>query len=147
MNKIRNSTSCEYDGIKFKSKLEMRTYKLFQEEEFNFRYEPEKVLLWQGIILNKVKLYKSDKGFETNPKLRDITYTPDFLIKYKSLRIYIDTKGYMNDVYPIKKKMFLKLLQEEKPKKDEDGKEVTYLFFEPSSIKEVKEVIDLIKTL
>lgn len=149
MSKIKNAQQIEFDNIKFKSRLELKCYKRLQEENFKFKYEPEKILLWKGVKLDKVKVYSSkNKSLKyTNPKLIDMTYTPDFLIIKDNLRIYVDTKGFMNDVYPIKKKIFLKVLQEEFPSRNELNEELTYLFFEPSSVKEIEEMINIIKEI
>ena len=39
--KVKNATRVEYDGIKFRSKLEAKTYQRLKEEGFNFEYEVE----------------------------------------------------------------------------------------------------------
>ena len=54
---------------------------------------------------------RSSKGLRLcNGLIQPITYTPDIYVKYKDLDIWIECKGFTNDVFPYKKKMFRKLL-------------------------------------
>lgn len=146
--KIKNTNPKEFDGIKFKSTFECNCYKHLKESNLEFSYESEKITLWEGIKLDKVifmapkklSLGKYGKVLEyNNKKLINITYTPDFILTKGKYKIYMDIKGKENDVYPIKRKMFLKYLEE----KDD----FIYYFFEPHSIKQLKEAIELIKNL
>ena len=41
---------------------------------------------------------------------RPITYTPDMSFTYKGYKVYVEVKGYMNDTFPLKAKMFLSYL-------------------------------------
>ena len=133
--KIINSSVTEG----FKSKLEKRAYELFITAGFNVQYEPEKYILWKGdtVDIKTVRFKKGDIAIKNKHTLRDITYTPDFKIVYKGYTIYIDSKGHVNDVYPLKKKMFLQYL----------NNKVKHLFFEPHSVKQMVQTIDIIKKL
>ena len=51
--KIKNATSTEYDGIKFKSKLEVTIYKALKEKGLNPLYEKTKFILQEGFKLSK----------------------------------------------------------------------------------------------
>lgn len=145
--KIKNTRSAEYEGITFKSQLEKSCYKKIKEHGLDAEYESERIVLWDGIKLDKVSLYapkkiragKYEKDIQQQTRaLRNVTYTPDFIITRGRHKVYIDVKGKENDVYPIKKKMFLKHLEERN-----DGK--IYHFFEPHSVKQMVQTINTIK--
>lgn len=108
--KIKNATSTEYDGIKFKSKLEVTIYKALKEKGLNPLYEKTKFILQEGFKLSKPFWckglpYTNQNG--ENKKVIAITYTPDFEVKYGNSTLYIECKGHLNDSYPIKRKLFL----------------------------------------
>lgn len=146
--KILGATSTEYNNIKFKSVLECSCYKLLEKSGLNFSYESEKIILWEGIkpIIpiyspRKKSAGKYHKDIELQSRtLLNITYTPDFIIKKDSYIIYFDVKGKENDTYPIKKKMFLKHLQERQDN-------YKYMFFEPHSVKQMKQSLEIINKL
>lgn len=87
--KIKNATQLTVDNIKFKSKLEAYTYKKLKEANIDIQYEPQKYELLPAFIIN-------------NKKIRPITYTPDFIGKH----FIIECKGYPNDAFPLKLKLF-----------------------------------------
>lgn len=147
--KIKGATSIEYNGIKFKSILECSCYKKLEAAGFDFSYESERVPLWEGVKLQntivyapkKIRAGKYSKFLELQTRaLLDITYTPDFIVHKDNYRIYFDVKGKENDTYPIKKKMFLKTLEERK-----DG--IQYIFFEPHNVRQMLQAIEIIKEL
>ena len=100
--KIKNATVKEYDNIKFKSMLEVSTYKTLIEYGFKPEYEKHTYVVWTGFIPNTVR---------DNRPLDSITYTPDFVFTYNNKTIIIECKGMANDVFPYKFKMFRKYLQ------------------------------------
>ena len=51
--KVKNATSLEYDGIKFRSKLEVTIYKTLKEEGLIPLYEYTKCILQEGFRLSK----------------------------------------------------------------------------------------------
>lgn len=86
---VKNATPNEYDGIRFRSKLETYTYKMLKENHINAEYEKHKYeLLPAFTYLGK--------------KVRPMTYLPDFV----GDTFIIECKGYPNDAFPIKKKLF-----------------------------------------
>lgn len=87
--KIKNTTQLIVDDIKFKSKLEAYTYKKLKEANINVEYESRKYELLPAFVFN-------------NKKVRPITYTPDFI----GNNFIIECKGYPNDVFPFKLKLF-----------------------------------------
>lgn len=147
--KIKGAVVVSYKGIKFKSKLEESCYKKLEAAGFDFSYESEKITLWEGVKLQNVLVYapkkiragKYDKNLELQTRaLLSTTYTPDFVVIKGNYKIYFDVKGKENDIYPIKKKMFLKTLEERM-----DG--VQYLFFEPHNVRQMLQAIDIINEL
>ena len=147
--KIKGATLAEYNGIKFKSILECSCYKKLENSGFDFSYESEKITLWDGIKLQNTKVYapkkikagKYNKFLEPQTRaLLNTTYTPDFIVTKGNYKIYFDVKGKENDIYPIKKKMFLKTLEERN-----DG--VNYIFFEPHNVRQMLQAIEIIKGL
>lgn len=143
--KIINASSKEYKGIKFKSKLECTCYKKLEQSNLQFSYESEKITLCEGFYPQNVEVYaiknKRSKEYGYIPnKIRDITYTPDFIIRKDKYVIYVDVKGFANDTYPLKKKMFLKYLNDKKDK-------YSYIFMEPHNVKQIMESIKIIQSL
>lgn len=146
--RIRNTRVTEYKGIKFKSLLECSCYKKLELANLQFSYESERVLLWNGAKIKNVLVYApSKRNFKYSQTLNNqtrallnITYTPDFVIVKDNYKIYFDVKGKENDVYPIKKKMFIKVLAERN-----DG--FKYIFFEPHNVRQILQAIDIINKL
>ena len=112
--KVKNATPFEYDGIVFKSKTEVLIYKTLKAKGLNPLYEPTKYVLQEGFRLSKPFYFKGtpyvNKNGE-NKKIIDITYTPDFEVKYGDSTLIIESKGFSNDCYPIKRKMFLNMIE------------------------------------
>ena len=138
--KIKNANPFNYDGIDFKSKLEKDAYILLKEADLNPSYEAYTFTVFNEFEA-KVPFYKSTKCYRfkaRNSSIEPITYTPDFVIRYKETLAIIEIKGYPNDVYPIKRKLFRALLEGFK-------EPVRILFFEPKNIREVRKTIEIIK--
>lgn len=92
--KIRNAQKCELDGIKFDSRLEMRAYSAFKMHNIAFDLKPYFIL---------------QEGFRyENAAIRPITLTFDFFLT--THKMLVDTKGYPNDVFPLKLKMLKRYL-------------------------------------
>lgn len=111
--KVKNATSVEYDGIKFKSKLELTIYKALKEKGLNPLYECNKFILQEGFRPSKPYYLKGvcPKTASGYAKIIQITYTPDFTVEYGDKILFIEAKGKQNDSYPIKRKLFLKYLE------------------------------------
>lgn len=147
--KIKGATTVDYKGIKFKSKLEYSCYKKLEDAGFDFSYEGERITLWEGAKLKNTMVYAPKKlraghyGRDLelqNRALLNTTYTPDFIVTKGDYTIYFDVKGKENDVYPIKKKMFLKYLED----RNDNRK---YIFFEPHNVRQMLQAIDIIEKL
>lgn len=129
--KIRNATQSSSEGITFKSQLEKSIYDTLLQQGFTPQYEPITFVLWSGFSpitpyydreTDKQKMRRISKGVNTCPskiliqktsKVVGIRYTPDFYFNYNGLNVYIEAKGIENDVFYIKKKMFIKYLDDE----------------------------------
>lgn len=139
--KIRNATPLEYNGISFKSKLEKMIYQTLREHNLPVQYEPHKFIIWEG-FKPTVPFYNKDKATrllkQESKKIIGISYTPDFVLHYNNHLIIIEAKGIENEIFPIKKKLFRKFLEEHYPKS---------IFFEIYTKKQLLQAIDIIKNL
>lgn len=155
--KIRNATAIKSCGISFKSQLEKTIYTSLIEQGFNPLYEPFTFTLWNGFQpvtpffdketdKQKLKRLKESGGPATkmlvlkNNKIVGIRYTPDFYFKYKDINIYIEAKGIENDLFYIKKKMFIKYLDNLYLEKNERS-----LYFEIYSKRQLSQAVEIIK--
>lgn len=144
--KVRNAILTEYNGIKFKSRLELYCYKYSNSLGYTFLYEEFKTTIFHGgqcrcniFIPNKENLIG-----ESNGKIRDITYSPDF---YKCINnkngeevlVIIETKGFATDAFVLKRKMFLMLMNEKY------GERLYY--FEPHTQVQIRQCFEIIKDL
>lgn len=154
--KVNNATIVEYQGKKFRSKLELFAFKELEKSELHFLHEGIRFNLLQGFYLENTELWclvpedtgKKDKnGKKINKdvfkqdtrKVMSWTYTPDFIIHIEELDLFfvIETKGSMTDTYPLKRKMFLKVLETK-------YKDYKTFFLEPHNQKQVLKSIELI---
>lgn len=87
--KVKNATPLDYDGISFKSKLEMYCYKLLRENKIPVEYEVVKFPILDAFSYNE-------------EKIRGMTFTPDFV----GDNFVIECKGFMNDAFPLRWKLF-----------------------------------------
>ena len=137
--KIKNATPREYDGIHFKSLLEVSIYKNLVAAGFHPKYEQFKCTVVDG-LRPTVPFYATDKQTKDlklhDKKIRSITYTPDFTFIYKDIFVVIEAKGQENDTYPLKKKLFRKWMEKWLP----NG-----IFFEIRTIKQLKQAIKIIE--
>ena len=141
--KIKNATKTFFDGIEFKSILEKRVYEKLIESGFQPNYEAQTFLLVEGFkpTIPFWVYNKKQHCFKNNSsKLRDWTYTPDFIMEYKGCKILIEVKGFQNDVFPYKFKLFRKLLEKNKNCDN-------YIVVKINSVGEVQEFINYLKQL
>ncbi len=112
--RVRNARKKQVDGINFRSLLEAFCYQKLKENGIQSEYETKKYVLFEGIHYENSRYEDNGKtGYKDKKthKVRDITYTPDF-IDPKGKWI-IECKGYANERFPLKWKMFMKLLNEQ----------------------------------
>lgn len=111
--RVRNARSKEIDGINFRSLLEAFCYRKLKEAGISSDYEKHKFVLLEGFHYNSARIEDNGKtGYNDKKthKVRDITYTPDF-VDPKG-RWIIECKGYANERFPLKWKMFMQQLNE-----------------------------------
>lgn len=141
--KIKNATPLEYNGIKFKSRLEVMIYKTLLQEGFNPQYEPTTYIIWQGF---KPIIPFYDKDIHTkllklnDKKVIDIKYTPDFIFHYNQTLVVIEAKGMENDVFYIKKKLFRAYLEDMYLQAG-----IKSMYFEVYTKKQLLQAIEIIK--
>ena len=90
---VKNATPNTFDGIKFRSKLETYTYKKLKEAKIYAEYEKHKFELLPAFTFH-------------GSRVRAITYLPDFVGE----NFIIECKGFPNDAFPLKEKLFKYLL-------------------------------------
>lgn len=117
--KVRNATPNEYNGIKFRSKLETYTYKKLKEANIDADYEMHR--------------YELLPAFTFDKKYRAMTYLPDFVGK----DFIIECKGYPNDAWALREKLFKYYLCMHEP---------NTRFYIVHTQKQVDELIDKLKT-
>ncbi|HSH51275.1 MAG TPA: DUF1064 domain-containing protein, partial [Bacteroidales bacterium] len=83
--------------IKFRSKLEVYCYKQLKKHNINIEYE--------SITFTILESFKYK-----NKTIRKMTYTPDFI----GDNFIIECKGYMNDAFPLRWKLFKYFLYKNK---------------------------------
>lgn len=138
-----------YDDIKFRSKLELYTYKKLISNNFDFEYEGMRVDLIPSFELNSTEVYypvesgKQKGVMKQRFKVDAKTYKVDFVVKKDNYHVFIECKGYANDDYPTKRKLFLKWLEATYKPNDE----ITPIFWEPHNQKQVNDCIEFIKNL
>ena len=137
--KIRNARESVFNDIHFKSKLEESFYKTLVAAGLEPGYELTKFVLAGGFKptvpffnRSKSKVFRMDMA-----KVRDIPYTPDFIILYNGTMFIIEAKGIENDTFPLKKKLFRRLLE---------SMEMPCVYFEVRTKRELLEVIKIIKS-
>ena len=156
--KIRNATICKGNSITFKSVLEKSIYNTLLQQGFEPQYEPTTFTLWDGFepitpyydketdkqkakrLLEAVNNCPSKILIQKTSKIIGIRYTPDFYFKYNDLNVYIESKGIENDVFYIKKKMFIKHLDNLYLEKGEKS-----IYFEVYTKKQLLQAIEIIK--
>jgi len=125
-----------YDGIKFASGLEKYMYQCLKKEKIKFKYEGETFTLLNGFYFDN-QVYErqaNSKGEFKNrgqKRILPITYTPDFI----GDEFIIETKGRPNESFPIRWKLFKKLVTQQFP---------SHTLYKPQNQKECDETIKLI---
>ena len=98
-----------YDGIKFASQLEIYMYKQLQANDVEFGYETERFDIIDGFHSDNVSFERTSTYYFINrgeKKIRGIYYTPDFVSEH----FIIETKGKANESFPVRWKLFKRLL-------------------------------------
>ena len=150
--KVKNAKKYPYNGIIFDSALEVNCYKLLLQHKLKFKYSLITYVIIPGFRMDRVNLFhpysrKKKYGQELTKdnlklKILSVKYTPDFVYEDNSYIIIIETKGHPNDVYPLKKKLFIKYMEEQAIALNKE-----IYFFEPHNIRQIVESINVIKKI
>lgn len=121
--KVRNATPLVFEGIEFKSKLEVEAYRLLREEGFLPEYEKHTYEVWKGgkfsvpcYDFHHDRKQHRDVWGLNRYRTQSIKYTPDFTFMSGNVFIVMEIKGYANDRYPYIKKLFRRWLDANIPK-------------------------------
>lgn len=149
---IKGANPTEYNGIQFKSLLEVMTYKTLLQENFNPEYEKHSFMIWQGFMptvpyYTRNTLKRKDKRctiisrntMMVHKPINGIVYTPDFYFEYKGKKILVEVKGFETKDFKMKFKMFRGYI-EEQPDKN------AYVIWEIYTKKQLLECINLLKS-
>ena len=135
--KIKNASPLEYDGIQFRSKLEVTCYKVLKENHIEPLYEKETFTLWNGFYPT-VPFYTKNTFKKGNCNLKLLStktaldrrkvdswnYTPDFSFTFNNFIIFIEVKGFSNGIYEYKRKLFRKILEDKQIEDNEHSYEL-----------------------
>lgn len=112
-NKIKNATSCEFQGISFKSKQEVAIYKYLLSIGITPEYEKQRFTIWNRAAFTVPYYDKYGKVFtKINRKPSPVNYTPDFIFTYNGIKVILEVKGFKNDVTPYKIRLFRDYLED-----------------------------------
>tara|TARA_R100001015_G_C4618114_1_gene174542 strand:- start:440 stop:895 length:456 start_codon:yes stop_codon:yes gene_type:complete len=131
------SKKITYDGITFASGLERYMYMALKKAKIKALYEGETFELQEAFDF-PFKSYercgnsKGDYKNRGNKKIFNIKYTPDFVGK----GFIIETKGRANESFPLRWKMFKKLISERRIG--------SFTLYKPQNQKECDETVRLI---
>ena len=125
-----------YDGHNFASGLERYMYIALKKAKIKSKYEGETFVLINGFHFENEAYERqaNGKGEFVNrgsKRILPIKYTPDFIGE----DFIIETKGRANESFPIRWKLFKKLVTEQFPQ---------YTLYKPQNQKECQRVIELI---
>lgn len=127
-----------YKGVDYKSSLEKTMATLLDKAGIPFKYEAVTYNVMEGFKFDydSYERQSNGKGDMINrgrKKVQPIKYTPDFTGE----GFIIETKGYANESFPIRWKLFKKMLS--------DSSTTDVVVYKPQKISECEEVIKLIK--
>jgi hypothetical protein len=125
-----------YDGIKFASGLERYMYMVLKKNKIKAEYEGETFILIDRFDFpnESYERQANNKGEFRNrgsKRILPIKYTPDFIGE----DFIIETKGRANESFPMRWKLFKRLIAEQFP---------SYTLYKPQNQKECDRVVELI---
>ena len=134
------SSKITYDGIKFASGLERYMYMALKKANIKALYEGETFELQEAFDFpfesyERCGNSKGEYKNRGNKKILNIKYTPDFVGK----GFIIETKGRANESFPLRWKMFKKLMSE--------SKIGPFTLYKPQNQKECDTTVELIKKI
>tara|TARA_R110001606_G_scaffold74851_1_gene173555 strand:- start:563 stop:1018 length:456 start_codon:yes stop_codon:yes gene_type:complete len=131
------SKKITYDNITFASGLERYMYIALKKAKIKALYEGETFELMEGFSFpfesyERCGNSKGDYKNRGNKKILNIKYTPDFVGR----GFIIETKGRANESFPLRWKMFKKLVSENKIE--------PFVLYKPQNQKECDKTVELI---
>ena len=142
--KIKNATPVTFQDIHFKSTIERTIYKALVQQGITPVYEGFTFTL-SPYLRPKRTPYYTRRKVKGTPKTQlcldmspidSITYTPDFTFTLNGIFVIIEVKGFVNDVFPIKRNLFRKYLETSK---------VPTMYFEVRSKRELLKALEVVK--
>ena len=132
------SKKINYDGITFASGLERYMYMALKKAKIKAEYEGEQFVLIDGFNLPNQCYERQSNGKgeyrdRGSKKVLPIKYTPDFI----GDGFIIETKGRANESFPMRWKLFKKLISEKYP---------DCVLYKPQNQSECDKTIELIKS-
>jgi hypothetical protein len=129
-----------FKGVAYRSSLERHQAVLLDAAGIDFEYEPLKLDIFNGFDFpfKSYERQSNGKGEMVNrgeKKILGITYTPDFV----GDDFIIETKGYANETFPLRWKLFKKWLI------DNGYDPNKMVIYKPQKISECQKVVELIK--
>ena len=130
------SKKISYDGVNFASGLEKYMYMALKKHKIKAKYEGETFVLINGFHFENESYERqaNGKGELVNrgsKRILPIKYTPDFIGE----DFIIETKGRANESFPLRWKLFKRLITEQFP---------AYTLYKPQNQRECDRVIELI---
>jgi hypothetical protein len=131
-----NSKKITVDGITFASGLEKYMYEALKDAQISTQYEGKTFVVSEGFDFPNISIERCANGrgdFKDrgNKKILPIKYTPDFI----GDGFIIECKGRANESFPIRWKLFKKVVSSEHPH---------VIIYKPQNQKECDITIELI---
>jgi len=131
------SKKITYDGINFASGLERYMYMALRKAKIKALYEGQTYELSRAFDFNFESYERCGNGKgeyknRGNKKILNIKYTPDFIGK----NFIIETKGRANESFPLRWKLFKKLIAEDRLD--------PFTLYKPQNHKECDKTVELI---
>lgn len=139
---VKSKGKFPFKGIEYNNTFERKMAMLLDEADIPFEFEPKTFMLVEPFVFPLVSYERqsNQKGLMINrgqKKVQGIKYTPDFVGE----GFIIETKGYANETFPMRWKLFKNLLTQQGVKTED------LVIFKPQKISELVEVVKLIKEL
>lgn len=115
--KVKNAQQCVYNGIQFRSRMELKFAMLCDANLVPYEYESLKLILMP-------------KFEYMGRKFRDMTYTPDFVIG----KHLVEIKGFATSDYMVKRKIIANHL-----------KDTEYQWHEVKTVKDMNALINQLR--
>jgi len=130
------SKKISYDGVNFASGLEKYMYMALKKHKIKSKYEGETFVLINGFHFENESYERQANGKgelinRGSKRILPIKYTPDFIGE----DFIIETKGRANESFPLRWKLFKRLITEQFP---------DYTLYKPQNQRECDRVIELI---